>query len=251
MRGINRARKLLRRICPIHRVFSRCIILIYHRVADVVSDPQLLCVSKTHFAEHLEYIRQHYHPMSLHDLNQAVSTGKIPRDGVVVTFDDGYADNLWHAKPLLEQYNVPATIFVTTGYVGQNREFWWDELERLLLLPEKLPERLEININGEFYEWNLHESKEQSAWNGRWDVTMGFCPGPRYEVYKSLHPLFRPLEYEKRQQALIELAQWAGVQEYGGSDYRTLELDELKTLSCDNGLVEIGSHTVTHSVLSA
>jgi peptidoglycan/xylan/chitin deacetylase (PgdA/CDA1 family) len=49
---------------------------------------------------------------------------------------------------------------------------------------------------------------------------------------------------------LIELAQWAGVSQNGRSEYRALNLDELKTLG-DSGLVEIGSHTVTHSVLSA
>ena len=250
MRGINRARKLLRRIFPLHRIFPRCIILIYHRVADVVSDPQLLCVSKTHFAEHLEYLQRYYHPMSLQDLMQDISTGKVPRYRVVVTFDDGYADNLWNATPLLERYNVPATVFVTTSYVGQNQEFWWDELERLLLLPEKLPEKLALDVHGELHKWDLHGSEEQKAWNDRWDVTMGFRPSQRHEVYKDLHPLLRHLEYEKRQQLLIELARWAGVPKDGRSDYLSLNFDELKTLG-DNELVEIGSHTVTHSVLSA
>ena len=48
---------------------------------------------------------------------------------MVITFDDGYRDNLLVAKPLLEQHGLPATVFVTTGYVGPGRDFWWDELE--------------------------------------------------------------------------------------------------------------------------
>ena len=67
----------------------------------------------------------------------------------MVTFDDGYADNLWNAKPLLERYDVPAAVFVTTGYAGQDREFWWDELETLLLeRAGRCRKRCTLNING-------------------------------------------------------------------------------------------------------
>ena len=69
----------------------------------------------------------------------AVSGGDVPSAGVVVTFDDGYADNFHNAKPLLERYEIPATVFVTTGYLQDQREFWWDELERILLQPGTLP----------------------------------------------------------------------------------------------------------------
>jgi peptidoglycan/xylan/chitin deacetylase (PgdA/CDA1 family) len=59
---------------------------------------------------------------------------------VVVTFDDGYADNLYEAKPLLEHYGIPGTFFVVTGYLAQQaeraHEFWWDELERVVMQPE-------------------------------------------------------------------------------------------------------------------
>lgn len=45
---------------------------------------------------------------------------------MAITFDDGYADNLHNALPILEEHNVPATIFITAGYVGQNKSFYWD-----------------------------------------------------------------------------------------------------------------------------
>ena len=62
----------------------------------------------------------------------ALADGEPLSRSVVITFDDGYRDNLLVAKPILEEHGLPATVFVTTGYVGSNRDFWWDELESLL-----------------------------------------------------------------------------------------------------------------------
>ena len=65
----------------------------------------------------------------------------MPRGAVGVTFDDGYGDNLRNAKPILDRHRVPATVFVTSGYVGARREFWWDELGRVVLHAPRVPER--------------------------------------------------------------------------------------------------------------
>ena len=80
-----------------------------------------------------------------------------------MTFDDGYLDNLTNAKPILEEHDVPATIFVCSGAVGRRQEFWWDQLERALLRsPKKLPERLELDIDGKRMTWRLEEDDRLS-----------------------------------------------------------------------------------------
>jgi len=61
------------------------------------------------------------------------------------TFDNGYADNLYSALPLLDHYKLPITLFLTTGYLDQRREFWWDEFEQFIMQPRKLPEILTID----------------------------------------------------------------------------------------------------------
>lgn len=225
-------------------------ILAYHRVADLNSDPQLLSVAPRHFAEHLQHVSENYHPVSLVELGRALIERRIPRHAIVITFDDGYADNFWNARPLLEKYNVPATVFVTTGYVGEDREFWCDELGKLLLLPEKLPESLELSINGEFYKWSLHEAGKTGDQDRKWNVTMKISPSPRLEAYKDIHRLLRPLEDEEQQKILAELAIWAGISRNARPGYQALNPSELIKLM-DNGLIEIGSHTITHPVLSA
>src|SRR5262245_6305242 len=87
----------------------RVAILMYHRVTQADSDPFSLRVTPEHFAEHLQYLRSQYPVLSLAELKKALKANSLPRRAVVVTFDDGYADNRWHALPLLERYEVPST----------------------------------------------------------------------------------------------------------------------------------------------
>lgn len=254
MPGIKRARRLLRRAFLPRSLFPRCVILGYHRVADIASDPSALCVSRAHFADHLDCLRRHYQPVSLHDLMQGVSAGRIPHRGVVVTFDDGYADNLYNTKPLLERYDVPATVFVITGQIGSEREFWWDELDRLLLQPGRLPETLRLSIKGEDWLWDLgeasHYSEEAFRRYRRWSIRDKNDPGPRQGLYRSLRQLLRPLPHEEQRRLLGELTEWAGAEPVGRPTHRTLSPDEVVRLA-ERGLVDVGAHTVTHPVLSA
>ena len=86
----------------------------YHRVNILRPDPWTTCVSPAHFEQHLQVIR-----------SLPIRT--------VITLDDGYADNFENAKPLLEKYDTPALIFVTSGVLDSPYEMWWDELERQFL----------------------------------------------------------------------------------------------------------------------
>jgi len=153
---MQRLRQAARRLK--YRFASHALILMYHRVTELPNDPYLLAVTPKHFAEQLEVIRRYGVPMPLRQMVEALQNGKVPKRAVVVTFDDGYADNLHQAKPLLERYEIPATVFVTAGQVGSRREFWWDELDRLLLQAGTLPARLQLNLNGNAYERELGEA---------------------------------------------------------------------------------------------
>src|SRR5690606_36408110 len=117
------------------RFRPQALILLYHRVTTLENDPWSLAVTPEHFAEHMEVLRRYTYPLPLRDLVQRVRTGRFPEGSVAITFDDGYRDNLYAAKPLLERHEIPATVFIATGYTGREREFWWDELEALLLEP--------------------------------------------------------------------------------------------------------------------
>jgi len=124
------------------------LILLYHRVADLNTDPWQLCVSPRNFEQQMQLLSESFSPVSLHDLLAFLETKNQSRSPVVVTFDDGYADNLHQAVPMLEQFEIPATFFLTTGWLRRPREFWWDELDRLLLQPGSLPETVCLTADG-------------------------------------------------------------------------------------------------------
>jgi len=108
------------------------VILMYHRIANEAVDPWRLAVSPARFEEQLKVLRRTRHPLTLVDFVRRFKDGSLPAHAVALTFDDGYADNLLAAKPRLAAADVPATVFLATGYIDRPEEFWWDELARLL-----------------------------------------------------------------------------------------------------------------------
>lgn len=116
-------------------------ILLYHRISKVSADPTLLCVTPECFESHLKFLKEHYDVIPLSVLSERLMAGTLKGNEAAVTFDDGYNDNLINALPLLEKYNVPSTIFITTGSLGERASFEWDmgykELDRAIFLNEK------------------------------------------------------------------------------------------------------------------
>lgn len=230
----------------------RALVLLYHRVADVRPDPWALAVTPEHFAEHLDIIRRLRSQLPLQELSAALCRGSVPHGAVVVTFDDGYADNLHRAKPLLERFEVPATVFVSSGALECSREFWWDELKRLLLQPGTLPEVIELEIHGRRCSWHLGEAAQydrdaadgDSGWRAR-----NPPPSLRHRAFLEIGRQLQPLPLAEQRGALDQLAHQAGVDTAGRRPYRTLSPDEVAALA-RGGLVEIGAHTMTHPVLS-
>jgi peptidoglycan/xylan/chitin deacetylase (PgdA/CDA1 family) len=101
----------------------------YHSISSGRPDPWNLCVAPDLFAQQMQVLSDRFRVVSLAELRRAQTAGERLSRAVAVTFDDGYRDNLLAAKPILEKHELPATAFVTTGYIDSGRDFWWDELE--------------------------------------------------------------------------------------------------------------------------
>uniref|UniRef100_B8HRB0 Polysaccharide deacetylase n=1 Tax=Cyanothece sp. (strain PCC 7425 / ATCC 29141) TaxID=395961 RepID=B8HRB0_CYAP4 len=224
----------------------------YHRIADLSLDPWGLAVSPHNFAEHLQVLRQQAHPLTLAQLVQAHQQGQVPDRAVVLTFDDGYLDNFQTALPLLEQQDIPATCFVTTGYTGQGREFWWDELARLLLQPIQLPPELTLTLAAQTQTWPLGPAassspatRQQERQYKAWEAPTGSRLAFYYAVWSQL----RSLTDTQQQQALADIRTWTAAPSSPGPE-GGMALEHLIALD-RGGLITIGAHTVTHPLLSA
>ena len=245
--GIHRLRRVQNRLAP------GGLILLYHRVAEIGSDPWALCVSPRHFAEHLEVLQKLGCAVQLQQLNQTLQNGKRPKRQVVITFDDGYADNLHLGKPLLEHYEIPATIFLATGYMVQKQEFWWDELDRILLQPGKLPSVLSLKIDGNDCQWEFgaaaNYSEQEYQGNRHLNWLQKDISSIRHSVYYSLYKLLYSLSQQERSHLLDEIRKWAGAESVVRSTHRSLTQAEISALA-QGEFIEIGAHTITHPFLT-
>ncbi|WP_313741703.1 polysaccharide deacetylase family protein [Pseudomonas sp.] len=114
------------------------VILMLHRVLADDASAELphrneLCLGPQAFDRLLRWLRQYFDCvplMSLLDPGQPPRAGQRPR--VALTFDDGWRDNALHAFPLLNQHRVPASIFLSTDYIGSRQRFWWESLGETL-----------------------------------------------------------------------------------------------------------------------
>lgn len=242
--GLSHVTGFIRHIAP------KAIILLYHRVSEETWDPQLLCVSPAHFAEHMQILRNYFNPTSLINLRCRMRLNAWPSRSVVITFDDGYADNCHHALALLAENDIPATIFVTSGILNTPRAFWWDELEKLILSNPNLPPYLELRIGNRDYFWEFSSISPGEIHNP-WHVLSETPLTTRQKAYHVLLKHMHQLPPTEQQDILAKLAEWGG---YGDENEqitpRTMSADELVLLS-KSKLVDIGAHTVNHPCLAA
>jgi len=240
---------ILRKLFRTRRT-GRGMILCYHGVARVSVDPWALFVTPEHFAEQMQVIRERFVPTSLTSLASELRAGVVPERAVVTTFDDGYANNLHMAYPILHEKDVPATLFVVSDYVGASREFWWDELEQILLRPGRLPDQLTLTLGARTRSWTLRRAASYTADEFASDrravasdvrIPLDSRMGLYRAVWEALHTV---AELERRN-ALDRLAAWAGAAPEPRESHRTLTVEELVMLDRSK-LVDIGGHSQTH-----
>ncbi|MEX0686713.1 MAG: polysaccharide deacetylase family protein [Balneolales bacterium] len=246
MAGIIRTKlsKVRRKLRP------KGIILMYHRVADVDNDPWELCVTPANFKEQLKVLSCFDEVLTLHELSDQIMRKNRLKKAVALTFDDGYRDNLYEAKTWLEVYKIPATFFIAAGYINSNKEFWWDELERILLTPGQLPDKLKLDTKQ--FSWNLEEDSilEKDDYQKYKNWTAGeHTPTKRHGLYNALWEMIGDYSPENQKDIMSNVTQWSGNGHTGRVDYYPMTKNELIQFS-KSECIHIGAHTSFHSNLS-
>jgi peptidoglycan/xylan/chitin deacetylase (PgdA/CDA1 family) len=212
------------------RLPSRSIaIVMYHGVTKLPPPVFDWCqLDEARFEEEIAFLSQEYRVIPLAEAVDRLSRGlPLPQRGVVLTFDDGFRNIFTTARPILERYQVPATIFLVTSLIEMRQPPWLERLLNVLLTSS----RASVRFNGK--EWPLTTGQHRAA------------------VYQALSAWLKAMEVGEKEKRLAELHQALGGQSLVTLDspYATMNWEEIEQLA-RTGLVSFGSHTHTHQILS-
>lgn len=201
-------------------------IVAYHSIA---SDDSLFTRGTTlrhtpsELERHMDYLVDHYRPVSLRTAVDALARGESLRRAVVITIDDGLADSLRHAMPILVRRRIPMTVFAVTSVIG-NKDLQWQH-KLTWLVQSGLGPKVKAAMETEGYP---PAKSDQSV-----------------EEYARHN--FRP-DLPDILEAIVEATGTTGV-ELAARMRPYLEPEEMA--EADSELVEFGNHTHTHAILSA
>lgn len=204
----------------------KTLVLYYHRVEQLENDYNLLSVSPIKFRQQMLCLKKKYLISRFEE-----EWSELDHNSVVVTFDDGYLDNFTYALPILEELEIPATIFISTGTLQTGTKMWWDELEDILLCGENFPDcfQLKDEIFGCLWKTNTKEL--------------------RINCYQALHYMIKNLITPKKREDWFEqLRKWRNPYVNGGrSMLLSVECQKL----AESKYISLGAHTVSHPSLAS
>lgn len=246
--GLNRLSRFRTR----HRLLGLC----YHGVIGNDApwdDPRTwLAVSVSQFERQMRELRRNWNPIALSQLDLSFRQGNpLPPRSVFITFDDGYWNNLTFAGPILKKYEIPATIFLTTGLIGQGNMVWALELqEHLFAWPDaKSSADRDFGQNGQFPP-PLAEIFHTTG------VFSESCLAEK-DSEERKHQVAEILNRCKKLDAMTsqllmrrfrECSDWTFHSAWQADLYRILNWTEIRELHCPT--VEFGAHTVSHCNLA-
>jgi peptidoglycan/xylan/chitin deacetylase (PgdA/CDA1 family) len=218
----------------------------YHRIATPDVDPWGLSVSPERFAAHVQALRAHRKILSMDAFVSRLRSSDLPLDAVALTFDDGYSDNLRRAKPILEAAGVPATVFLTTGRIGTGKEFWWDELARMVL-PRAEPLSGNMIVDANSLQIDLPPidlaMEPRVSWRA-WDRPVT----AREATYQRLWGALQSCAPDRREAAMAQLRCFFGATHPNPEDLPMSAADVRKLVS---NCISVGAHGCTHQLLTS
>jgi peptidoglycan/xylan/chitin deacetylase (PgdA/CDA1 family) len=214
------------------------IVLAYHGFTDRRTHPGIQSSQGKHlhvddFRQQLDYVRKHYNVVPLDRIVEHFTAGAdLPPRALAITIDDGYESNHSLAYPLLREYGLPATIFLTTDFLDGKELQWPDRIEYALSTTKA--ERLTLSIGDEALSYSLAHDEDKLA-----------CD-------RDLRSRLKRVPQETRS-AIVDRIECSLGARLGAQDipaiYRPLDWQQVREMRT-GGLVSFGSHTVSHVILT-
>ncbi|MEO8410577.1 MAG: polysaccharide deacetylase family protein, partial [Propionivibrio sp.] len=203
----------------------RLSILIFHRVhasADALFPREM---DAARFDRLIRFVARSFRVMTLGDAVNCLARGSLPSRALVITFDDGYADNAEVALPILQRHGLPATFFVSTGFLDGGR-MWNDSVIECLRVSSR--PTIDLEFAG------LGQRTVDSATERRQAIT-------------ALLSHIKYLGLAEREDAIARLQVACDVEKLPTK----LMMTSPQVREMHRAGMEIGAHTVNHPILTA
>lgn len=207
-------------------------ILMYHRVrpwqeTDFAPN-RLLEITPEFLAQSIDTLRDDgFEIVSIDEAIVRLNGDNGDRRFAVLSFDDGYRDNLEYALPVLREKQSPFVLYVTPGFADRNAPLWWVELEQAVRHSSKI----EVTITGKDFALSCESGAEKS------------------DSFNSLYWFVRALPEHEMLQCIRQMAEMAGVNCQALTAEACMDWEQLAEFAREP-LCTIGAHTMTHPMLA-
>jgi peptidoglycan/xylan/chitin deacetylase (PgdA/CDA1 family) len=201
-------------------------ILVYHRVNDE-HDSFFPATPTGVFAKQMDYLASNFNVLSLEDAVERMRINDIPDSAVVITFDDGYKDNYLNAFPILKRLSISATIFLTTEIIGSEKVIWHDRVFSAFR-----------ETKSPYLKGFVNTSRRVPLETIR----------DKLNAQREVLDFLRTLDDRERMIWIDKLIEHLNVKDGGETQGIMLTWEEI-TIMHQKG-ISVGSHTVTHPILS-
>ena len=202
---------------------DRLVILMYHRV---LAQPDIYHsgdVDAAVFDWQMAILQRYFNVLPLTEAAERLRTRSLPPRAIAITFDDGYADNVEIALPILQRHELHATFFIATGYLNGGR-MWNDTvIEAIARAPKAHLDLTHLELGRHFLADD----------------------GARVRVVRELLGRLKYLGSQERLRTSKAIADTAGQKL---PDNLMMTTAQLRTLSAAG--MDIGAHTISHPILS-
>jgi peptidoglycan/xylan/chitin deacetylase (PgdA/CDA1 family) len=210
-------------------------ILLYHGVTNSksfgIENYHAKHIPVNDFRKQMKFLSENCKVLSMDEVVQHyLNNEPFPSNAVAVTFDDGFENNYLKAAPILSEFNISTTFYITSGIVDSEKMFWVDELEDCINLTAHTFIQIQLN-DLRYFDISSRNKKIEAL-----EVIKAYC---------------KSVAVSQKDDILQQVRKETGVKPSveNAVNYRKITLKQLREMHADP-LFTIGGHSVQHNILS-